>query len=428
MRKTAVVLGCAMLLAAMGASARIEKDIFFMHKDVLYRRDEPFKLYGIVTPNLLKPPVTMDTLIPAINHVAKCGANTLYVDLTGYSKDGTSISNQELTDLRTAIGQVKWHRLGLLCRVIGPGTPQDSAWRLRAAETAGKALRGLRTAMFLIDGPDSAALVKAFRKNAPQVVVVAPEGGDIQLVRGQAPANTTKPVLLIRDTITQIPNDTTYYILPAKKQSYATYDKLLRAPVELKPWTPDNSVLSPEERKEGFISLFDGKTFNGWMIEGDPSCWRIRNGMIEWVRHGGGVIRSRNRYRNFILRLDFKIAAGGNSGVFAHAPRYGRESKTGMEFQIHGDYGLAPTTTSTGAIYDVVAPPTNASKPSGEWNHMELMIDWPHYKSKLNGVPLLDINLNDHPELKYRLKEGFFGLQDHTSYVAFRNIRIKPLD
>jgi len=78
-------------------------------------------------------------------------------------------------------------------------------------------------------------------------------------------------------------------------------------------------------------------------------------------------------------------------------------------------------------VYDVLPPKLNAAKPAGEWNTLEIMFTGPMLKATLNGKIVQDVNFDEHEELKYRLRRGFIGLQDHAHYVAFRNIRIKKL-
>jgi hypothetical protein len=192
------------------------------------------------------------------------------------------------------------------------------------------------------------------------------------------------------------------------------------------PWTPDNSMLSEQEKADGFVSLFDGKTLNGWWFYGkNKEGFAVEDGAIVWKAIGGEALYSHERYDNFILRLQWKINKGGNSGIYLRAPRAGRQSKTGMEFQLQGDYGDTIKDDTTGAIYVVVPPKVNATKPEGEWNDVEIMLNGPMMKATLNGQVVQDLNLDENPELKKRLKRGFIGLQDHARFVAFKNIRIK---
>jgi hypothetical protein len=58
---------------------------------------------------------------------------------------------------------------------------------------------------------------------------------------------------------------------------------------------------------------------------------------------------------------------------------------------------------------------------------MEVECRGPRLRVDLNGATIQDLNLEDYPELKVRLRDGFVALQDHGDPVAFRSIWIKPL-
>jgi hypothetical protein len=219
-----------------------------------------------------------------------------------------------------------------------------------------------------------------------------------------------------------------HFVAPGTNEGYAAFDRFMADPAELEPWTPDNSVLSEEERADGWISLFDGKTLNGWWIKGvNKKGFEVKDGAIVWAGPGADALYTHDRYGDFILRLEFRIAARGNSGLFLRGPRTGRSSKIGMEFQLFDDVDKAPDAHTTGAVYDVEPPLVGASKPAGEWNAIEIMLDGPIMKATVNGQVVQDRNLDEHDELRHRLREGFIGLQDHACHVAFRNIRIKKL-
>ena len=177
------------------------------------------------------------------------------------------------------------------------------------------------------------------------------------------------------------------------------------------------------------MSLTNGRNLDGWWFFGsNTDGFRVNDeGVIEYMEPGGKAILTAKRYGDFILRLDFQIEEGGNSGIFLRAPRDARQSYIGMEFQIHGDPGVVPSDDSTGAIYKVKAARVNPNKPFGEWNALEVRLEGTHMYATLNGEILHDFDMAEYEELKYRLKEGYIGLQDHGHYVAFRNVRIKEL-
>lgn len=188
---------------------------------------------------------------------------------------------------------------------------------------------------------------------------------------------------------------------------------------------------------KGFVSLFNGINLEGWGEVGPP-CWYVQDGVIvcSGLSESTGWLRSNRMYRNFILRLEYRISAGGNSGIFLRAPHYGRSSRLGMELQIQDDGDSPPSNTCTSAVYSVVTPRVNPAKPAGEWNQVEVTLKDRHLRVVWNGRLVHDIHLDDpalsanlpRTHLLYRRPNwGYIGLQNHRSLVEFRNLFIKEL-
>lgn len=193
----------------------------------------------------------------------------------------------------------------------------------------------------------------------------------------------------------------------------------------------------PPRPPKGFITLFNGVNLEGWGEVGPP-CWSVQDGVIVCsdVAESSGWLRTNRMYRNFILRLEYRISPRGNSGIFLRAPHYGRSSRLGMELQIQDDGNNPPTNTCTSAVYSVVAPRLNPTKPAGEWNQVEITLRDRHLRVVWNGHLVHDINLDDpalnanlpRTHLLYRRPNwGYIGLQNHRSLVEFRNIFLKEL-
>lgn len=188
---------------------------------------------------------------------------------------------------------------------------------------------------------------------------------------------------------------------------------------------------------KGFTSLFNGFNLEGWGEVGPP-CWYAQDGVIvcTGLSESTGWLRSNRMYRNFILRLEYRISPGGNSGISLRAPHYGRSSRLGMELQIQDDGTSPPSNTCTSAVYSVVTPRLNPAKPAGEWNQVEITLKDRHLRVVWNGHLVHDINLDDpalsanlpRTHLLYRRPNwGYIGLQNHRSLVEFRNIFIKEI-
>ena len=204
--------------------------------------------------------------------------------------------------------------------------------------------------------------------------------------------------------------------------------------------------------------LFDGSSFDGWkgyLREDVPECWKLEDGaMVLYPPEDRPEGESYNlvteqNYSSFVLSLEWRIAEGGNSGVFwgiREDEKYNQPYETGPEIQVldnerHPD-AKAGTTHQAGALYDMVAPSEDVCKPVGEWNTMVITVDLGKKRGsvELNGSKIVDFPVADElwdtmvSKSKFAGWEGFgkfsngkIGLQDHGDQVAFRNIKIKEL-
>ena len=422
------LLLCAALFApgcATTVAARPGKDDFAVRRGKIFRGSKDWTLRAVHVPGLIEKGGPAD--MPAIVRLADVGGNTLSTDLCGLSADGASLDPKAVETVALYAEECKDTWMGFMVRVLA-GVPDDPAVRAKAVVTAAKALKGEGKAVYWIDGPDAAALAKKFKKAAPNLIVAAPGNADI-LTADAAPEKAGgQPVLAVNLRPKDIRPET-HFVVTHSDAIYPALDKAFADPVESAPWTPDNSLLSEAERAEGFVSLFDGKTLNGWFPRTPGvESFEVRDGCIEWVRKGADALLSRERYDNFVLRLEWKIEKGGNNGVWLRGPRATRSSKLGFEFQMMGDSDIPePTAESTGSVYRVLPAKALAARPEGEWNEVEIVLNGPHYQATLNGVQIQDVNFDEHPELSWRLRKGFICLSDHGSPAWFRNIRVKKL-
>ena len=401
---------------------------FSVSGDTLLQGKLPITVRAFEIPGLMNQIDRMPEFAAALVPVAEVGASIVCFDLEGLSADGKTLDPGASAKIDAMLEQINWRRMGAMCKLFGANAPKDPAAREAAAKAAGAALKNFKRVLFWIDGPGAEAAVAAFRQAAPGIVIAAEKGGDVDVVTQMPAAKPAKPTLLAGLVPSAELIKSVHCVLPNTDENRKALDAALADPAESKPWTPDNSMLSDEERKDGFISLFDGKSLDGWWVLGDKKDgFRVKDGTIEWAGLGGRGLYTRDRYADFTLRLEWKINKKGNSGLYIRAPRECRQSKIGMEFQLQGDTGTPITEQTTGAVYDVIPPKENAAKPEGEWNSAEITFVGSKLKAVLNGKVVQDIDFDTNDELKPRLRRGFIGLQDHGCYVAFRNIRIKKL-
>tara|TARA_R110000765_G_scaffold164154_2_gene269262 strand:- start:838 stop:1575 length:738 start_codon:yes stop_codon:yes gene_type:complete len=204
--------------------------------------------------------------------------------------------------------------------------------------------------------------------------------------------------------------------------------------------------------------LFDGTSLDKWKeFQNDAvgDVWKIDGDALIYTPPSEGEenknhdLVTRDEYTDFVLSLDWKISEAGNSGVFwgvNEDAKYSTGYQTGPEVQIldndkHPD-AKAGTTHQAGALYDMVSPAEDVTKPIGEWNTMVITVN---HKDNIGRVVLNDTEMVTFPvqgeewdamvaDSKFAGWEGFgkfttgkIGLQDHGNVVAFRNIKIKRL-
>ena len=178
--------------------------------------------------------------------------------------------------------------------------------------------------------------------------------------------------------------------------------------------------VSPKD--EDFFPLFNGKDLSGWEIIGEKDAWRVEEGVIVCTGKGGGWLKTRWEFDDFIFRVEWRIAKGGNSGVFFRAKPVQNPWVEGFEIQILDDGGVIGN-TNCGAVYGVLPPKENPVK-SGEWNRYEIQAIGDRIKVFFNGKLVHDVNVMDVEGLKGKPKRGYIGLQNHGDRVEFRNPRI----
>ena len=205
--------------------------------------------------------------------------------------------------------------------------------------------------------------------------------------------------------------------------------RLVTSVREQAPANPHASILTEEEQREGWTALFDGQSLRGWIpLARDWGTWSVEDGVLKCSGGGGRWLRTLKRYKDFVLRLEFKLSRNCNSGVFVHAPLDARASRIGMEVQLMDHKEPSVTPESLGAIYSVLPPRVYAGRPTGEWNELEITCKGNRVVVNLNGQEVQNFTMDDHPLLKGRLSAGYIGLQDHGVPVWFRNIRVKELN
>ncbi len=227
--------------------------------------------------------------------------------------------------------------------------------------------------------------------------------------------------------------------------------------------------------QDGYITLFDGKTLNGWRgygMDEAPSSWNVEDGAIhlkgsgtgEAQVEGGGDLIFAQKFKNFDFEFEYKISEGGNSGVFYLAQEVKSKGEylpiwqSASEFQVldndgHEDAKLGiDGNRQAASLYDMIpAKPQNAKK-AGEWNKGKITVFKGTVIHAQNDENVLEYHLwtpkwkemlqeskfkeNGEFPIAYKLlvnmggdnHEGYVGFQDHGDDVWYRNVRIKIRD
>jgi hypothetical protein len=193
--------------------------------------------------------------------------------------------------------------------------------------------------------------------------------------------------------------------------------------------------LSPQEKREGFILMFNGKNLDGW--DGDPAVWSVKDGVIVGSTEGGPIkhntflIYRPRKFSDFTMRVDLKLR-NHNTGIQFRSEELPEWVMTGYQ----ADASEAGEKSAWGNFYEEKGRGRNVMKipdqgwligrkvyRKGDWNTYEIAAKGDQIRLVLNGVET--INLTDG-----KAADGLIGLQCHMGEpmrVEFRNLRIKPL-
>jgi hypothetical protein len=177
------------------------------------------------------------------------------------------------------------------------------------------------------------------------------------------------------------------------------------------------NTLTPKEVAEGWILLWDGEATFGWESHGAAE-WKIAGSALVAESAEGGWLGTTTPFADFVLKLEFRTAADGNSGVFLRSARTGAPHQTGYELQI---YDTQPAGYNTGSLVNYAKAPTAKIVP-GRWNNFEVTAEGDHFVVAYNGKKVLDAR-----DAKHAM--GVIGLQyTQGKKIEFRNLKLRPLD
>lgn len=209
------------------------------------------------------------------------------------------------------------------------------------------------------------------------------------------------------------------------------------------------NTLTPEEKADGWKLLFNGENLDGWRIYGSKNKplpgWKVVDGVLVKIdKVPGGNIITQEKFDDFELYWEWKIAPKGNNGI-KYLVTEERKSAPGPEYQMLDDEGHPDSKNGpkrqNASLYDIFPPV--ADKPNrapGEWNESRIIVKGKKVEHWLNGSKVVEYTLGS-PELleaishsKFKSEkafeekiEGHIMITDHVDKCSFRNMKIRTL-
>jgi 3-keto-disaccharide hydrolase len=210
-----------------------------------------------------------------------------------------------------------------------------------------------------------------------------------------------------------------------------------------------DNELTANEKKEGWILLFDGANIDDWRTyqNKEEDSWEIRDGQLYCKREGVSKradLISRETFDDFELSIDWKVDHGANSGIIYRAnEEHSASYESGPEYQLIDDEGYPEKLEDwqkSGSDYDMHPPAKIVSKPAGEYNHTVIKASGRHIEHWLNGEKVADFIIGSPEWIARKTKskwkdlpnwglasKGYICLQDHGGGIWFKNIKIRRL-
>ena len=177
-------------------------------------------------------------------------------------------------------------------------------------------------------------------------------------------------------------------------------------------------VLTQEELADGWIALFDGHSLFGWKAH-SKADWQVKDGAIVVTSGEKGLLCTTVGFDSYVLKADFRAAAGTNSGIFlrtAAVPGMDDIKTKCYELNIAPPDNPFPTGSFVGRQKAKEVPAS-----AGQWQTFEVTLDGGKATVKLSGEEVLAY---DDPA---PIGRGLIGLQLNSGQVEFKNIKLKPL-
>jgi len=219
----------------------------------------------------------------------------------------------------------------------------------------------------------------------------------------------------------------------ALREVESTLEKLGGAPVTAA--TPGR--LSP-------YAVFNGRDLRGWKVQGDEGVFKVEDG--ELVATGdkpGTWLMTEREVRDFILKLEFKVAAGGGGVIGLRVDDDNKHIKVPIMDETAPGAAFIPQGLRSGSVFAKRDQPAQL-KPVGEWNTLEIQMKDVTINVKINGQQVTHNDLSQVRDFVRQLGrdrrfskfsrdavkdsvQGRIGLESGRAEVRYRNIELKPM-
>src|SRR5215467_1741143 len=178
-------------------------------------------------------------------------------------------------------------------------------------------------------------------------------------------------------------------------------------------WAQDRPVAG----KDGWISMFDGKTLEGWKANENPDSWKAVNGVIKGDGPASHLFWMKQECENCEFRAEVRLNHSGNSGMYFRTA-FGPGFPKGYEAQVEN---TSPDPQKTGSLYGI-AKVTEQLIPDDTWWTQHIIAQGDHIVIQVNGKTVVDTH-------DTRYTKGYLALQQHNkgSVVQFRKLMMRPL-
>jgi hypothetical protein len=173
----------------------------------------------------------------------------------------------------------------------------------------------------------------------------------------------------------------------------------------------------PVPGKDGWISMFDGKTLDGWKANENPESWKVVDGTITGDGERSHLFWMTRECENCEFRAEVKLNHSGNSGMYIRTA-WGPGFPKGYETQVEN---TSPDPQKTGSLYGIVKV-TEQLIPDDTWWTQDVTAQGDHIIVKVNGKTVVDTHDS-------RYTKGYLVLQQHNkgSVVQYRKLMMRPL-